>query len=327
MANSNAWLAMAVQGRRQHGGNDGYTDEPESYYEWDDTVPNHGSVSEGDAIVLWNKTELLGASLISGIDISVARKSIHKCPLCGRAGFKARATLSPRYKCYKCKGVFENPVTSDRRVTRYRSHHEAAWVDLRDALSAAELRSLCVKPRSQLSLRPLQWNDFVDSLATSASVDRQALGLLEDVKRSIACGHKVAMVRVRIGQAAFREDLLTQFGNECAFSGPCPPAALEACHLYSYARHGLHHSDGGLLLRSDLHTLFDLGLIAIEPTTRRISVDKSLRSYSGYWNLDGVAPKVNLSPGHLHWIAEHWALHRGSAAGAARPGLGAEAGR
>lgn len=72
-------------------------------------------------------------------------------------------------------------------------------------------------------------------------------------------------MRVRVGQAEFRLRLLARYGNVCAFSGPSPTAALEAAHLYSYAAEGRHHDDGGFLLRRDLHRLFDLGLLAVEP--------------------------------------------------------------
>lgn len=42
-AATGAWLCLAVSGRRQHGGNDGYDDNPSSHYSWDSTVPNHAA--------------------------------------------------------------------------------------------------------------------------------------------------------------------------------------------------------------------------------------------------------------------------------------------
>src|SRR5688572_20810641 len=100
MSDRRAWLALAVGDGRQHGGNDGYDDDPAVYYSWDDRVPNHSGPSEGDAIVLWNKRHLLGASIIDAIELGVAKKTLYTCPLCGRAGIKERKTLRPAFKCF-----------------------------------------------------------------------------------------------------------------------------------------------------------------------------------------------------------------------------------
>lgn len=54
----------------------------------------------------------------------------------------------------------------------------------------------------------------------------------------IGGGHTVRQVSVRIGQPAFRAELVRKYGSVCAFSGPAPSEALEACHLYSYAEIG-----------------------------------------------------------------------------------------
>ena len=84
-----AWLALAVAGKRQHGGNDGYDDDPGVYYSWDDTVSNSSKVAVGDIIVLWDKVALLGVSVIEDIAIGTATKLIHKCPFCHRSGINS----------------------------------------------------------------------------------------------------------------------------------------------------------------------------------------------------------------------------------------------
>lgn len=159
-----AWLLLAVGDDRQHGGNEGYSDDPPTRYEWDSTVPNHAALLPGDKIALWNKRELLGASVIEQITHGQATKTLFSCRYCGKASIKARKQLSPLYKCYSCKRVFDQPRTRDVEVVTYRSNHVARWVDLSGALAGAELRSLCVRPRSQLSLRPFRWDAFVARL-------------------------------------------------------------------------------------------------------------------------------------------------------------------
>jgi hypothetical protein len=81
--------------------------------------------------------------------------------------------------------------------------------------------------------------------------------------------------------------LLDAFGSVCAFTGPAPAPALEACHLYSYSAVGEHHTHGGLLLRRDVHRLFDLGYLAVNPYTLAIDVADALRTFPIYTSLDG----------------------------------------
>ena len=153
-APARAWLLMAVpEGGRQHGGNDGYSDEPDAYYSWDSTVPNHGSLCVGDPIALWDKVRLLGMSTIEKITSGSEEKPLHRCRKCGLAGIKPRKTKSPRYKCYKCKSEFDIAKSKIELVKTYKSRHDAGWIRLEDVLSGSELRNLCVAPKSQLSLR------------------------------------------------------------------------------------------------------------------------------------------------------------------------------
>ena len=56
-----AWLMIAAGEDRQHGGNQGYDDDPERHYSWDNTVANHRKPRNGHIIVLWDKRNLIGA--------------------------------------------------------------------------------------------------------------------------------------------------------------------------------------------------------------------------------------------------------------------------
>lgn len=108
-------------------------------------------------------------------------------------------------------------------------------------------------------------------------------------------------------------------GCVCAISGAAPAAALEACHLYSYASIGQHHDHGGLLLRRDIHRLFDFGQLAINPSTMTIDVSPPLHAYPGYAELAGQPLRVSLTAGHRRWLTEHWRQHRCTKGQAAAP--------
>lgn len=70
-------------------------------------------------------------------------------------------------------------------------------------------------------------------------------------------------IAIRQGQPRFRADLLEAYGRRCAITNCDVTEALEAAHILSYLNDQRNHVSNGLLLRADVHTLFDLGLIAI----------------------------------------------------------------
>ena len=74
----------------------------------------------------------------------------------------------------------------------------------------------------------------------------------------------------RRGQRDFRTKLLEAYQGKCAISSCDAAEALEACNILKYAETGNNQLSNGLLLRADLHTLFDLGLIAIDPETKKV---------------------------------------------------------
>lgn len=310
-----AWLLLAVGENRAFGSNDGYDDEPEVHYKWDDTVPNHGRISVGDAVVLWDKKTSIGASVIESIATATRTKPVYSCPVCGKAHIKARQTKRPRYKCFKCQSDFDQPITKVKEVLEYTSTHSGAWVDLSGLLPGARLRILCESPKSQLSLRPLKWEPFRSAVAEAGGPE--LLTVVEASWRTIIGGHKTANVRVRLGQAAFRRELLGRTGAVCAFTGRAPAAVLEAAHLYSYAKAGEHRQHGGLLMRRDLHRLFDLGLIAVDPETLTINLTSSLTNYPAYRELSGRPLAVKVTRDQTGWLREHWNEHRASAKHAA----------
>lgn len=116
-----------------------------------------------------------------------------------------------------------------------------------------------------------------------------------------------AIVRRR-GQPAFRKALLGAYGGRCAMTGCDVVDALEAAHIQPYS--GLKSNDvrNGLLLRADVHTLFDLYLIAINPGSLRIAVAPALQ-HSTYVELDGRQLSTPM-PSELSACQESLTWHR-----------------
>jgi len=92
--------------------------------------------------------------------------------------------------------------------------------------------------------------------------------------------------RVRRGQPKFRENLLKAYGFTCAISGHGPKEVLEAVHIAPHAKTGINELDNGLLMRCDLHSLFDAGLLRINPDLLCVAIDRSLKN-TPYWAFHG----------------------------------------
>ena len=90
--------------------------------------------------------------------------------------------------------------------------------------------------------------------------------------------------------------------------------ALEAAHIHRYSRGGDHSLSNGLLLRSDLHKLFDLGYLTIAPNTLKIKVSRKIREEfengRDYYRLDDQPlrqPKNPLAFPSIEKLKYHYA--------------------
>ncbi|MGB7540167.1 MAG: HNH endonuclease [Anaerolineales bacterium] len=72
----------------------------------------------------------------------------------------------------------------------------------------------------------------------------------------------------RLGQGIFRVVIIDAYGRRCAVTGEKVLPVLDAAHIKPYSKDGTHKPDNGILIRSDLHTLFDLGYVTITPQYR-----------------------------------------------------------
>jgi putative restriction endonuclease len=73
------------------------------------------------------------------------------------------------------------------------------------------------------------------------------------------------LVRQRLGQGAFRILVTDTYQRRCAVTQEKALPALEAAHIRPVTQEGKHRLDNGLLLRSDVHKLFDAGYVTITP--------------------------------------------------------------
>jgi putative restriction endonuclease len=84
------------------------------------------------------------------------------------------------------------------------------------------------------------------------------------------------LTRARLGQGSFRVLVTDAYQRRCAVSGERTLPVLEAAHIQPYADKGPHLTSNGLLLRADLHKLFDDGYITVTED-QRVLVSRSIR--------------------------------------------------
>lgn len=70
--------------------------------------------------------------------------------------------------------------------------------------------------------------------------------------------------------------VIDAYQRRCAVTGERTLPVLEAAHIRPYASQGPHQVHNGILLRSDLHKLFDVGYITVTPDCR-LEVSTRLR--------------------------------------------------
>lgn len=130
--------------------------------------------------------------------------------------------------------------------------------------------------------------------------------VLGEVDPPQAPEHETVRRLSRREQAQFRADLKRVYGPRCAISGCEVEAVLDACHILSHAAGGPTKASNGLLLRRDLHRLFDLGLIAVDPEERLWRFHEDLAEHYRDLCNDRNGPDFELGDTRLDRLATHW---------------------
>jgi putative restriction endonuclease len=84
------------------------------------------------------------------------------------------------------------------------------------------------------------------------------------------------LIRPRLGQGAFRLVVTDLYSRRCAITKERTLPALEAAHIRPYADGGEHAPTNGILMRRDVHSLFDQGYVTITPD-HRFEVSRRIR--------------------------------------------------
>jgi len=205
-------------------------------------------------------------------------------------GFFAHASLLPATLAWEAFGDKNGAATWDQmrnRIERYRKHKLAPHEDPRigciilvQPFFFDEIDWIPVpvdfKPQTQQGKRydaregegQRLWeriSSLLRTLQPQAVAEPQANMFGEPI-----------LVRPRLGQGSFRVLVTDIYRRRCAITGERALPVLDAAHIRPVAEGGQHRIDNGLLLRSDVHRLFDWGYISITPRNR-VLVSRKLK--------------------------------------------------
>jgi len=160
------------------------------------------------------------------------------------------------------------------RIVRYR--REAADSRSEFRIGCRILTQPFFLPRPQWFPVPESWSPNIVAFKTYGTDEPEGLALWEAMQvylsgdasiRSLAderarYGEPV-LIKPRLGQGAFRVLVTDIYHQRCAVTGERTLPALEAAHIRPFAEGGLHEASNGLLLRRDIHSLFDSGYVTV----------------------------------------------------------------
>jgi putative restriction endonuclease len=173
---------------------------------------------------------------------------------------------------------------------------------------------------------PASWAPNIVSFKTYTTGDADGLALWDAVNERLkqpafggmadlqARYGEPQLIRPRLGQGAFRVLVTDMYNRRCAITQERTLPALEAAHIRPYGDGGEHDPRNGLLLRRDIHSLFDAGYVTVTPdlhfeVSRRIK--EEFENGRHYYELHGKpisTPEDALrrpDPEALRWHNEH----------------------
>jgi hypothetical protein len=147
-----AWLVKSYGDERSYGGNDGYPEEPSTYYHYDNFVPCHRQVAKGHVLVLLGRDRLLGLARIEQIDSQPGKKIWRRCPTCGTADLSSRRRRRPLFRCDNGH-EFDEPHEEEVACTRYTAHYPTTFIAAQSNIPWERLRAACTRYNRQNAIQ------------------------------------------------------------------------------------------------------------------------------------------------------------------------------
>lgn len=172
---------------------------------------------------------------------------------------------------------------------------------------------------------PTSWSPNIVTFKTYSTADAEGSALWEAVQErasrsappataaDVARFGTPTLIRPRLGQATFRIVVTDAYSRRCAITRERTLPALEAAHIRPYSQGGSHDPKNGILLRRDIHALFDAGYVTITPSNKfEVSrkIKEEFENGKHYYALHGqeleppTRPDAQPDPEALRWHNE-----------------------
>jgi putative restriction endonuclease len=193
-----------------------------------------------------------------------------------------------------------------RAPTGWREDPVVGCLFVRDVRFFAEHTAMAAPPQFARNIVQGKSYDLADPAAATYFADLLWLTLGAEIEldfsqpwhRSGPVFGDPRLAPYRLGQDSFKAVVLDAYHRRCAVTGTHIPPVLQAAHIRPVTAGGEHRLDNGLLLRSDIHTLFDRGYLGIDPKFR-LHVSSRLRAdFSNGEDLYAKAGQVIELPRH-----------------------------
>jgi putative restriction endonuclease len=268
------WIAITTQNRATaaYHSSIGYT--------FSELTPHHRHIAVNDIFFLRDKDTLVAIAKVQRVEAHPIDKHVQRCPVCGESQLGFRVSRATGYRCLNGHS-FTDPVMAVQAGTEYRAHFGLDFVDVSAPIEASDLRPFELTNSRQLTIRPCNVAGLMRYVARR---DRHAADVLKTwlAERSLTLAdddadvtdaadvldereHRHYGIRLRRGRKVLRSELIRRYGLRCMISGCEVGALLEAACIPPHSAPKFNNPTNALLLRSDLHTLFDLNLIAVDP--------------------------------------------------------------
>jgi putative restriction endonuclease len=292
-------------------------------YTYESHARSQRQIESGDIFFLRNQSHLCAIARVEHVAVEQQEKAATCCPVCGIAKMEFRKKRPIPYRCFHGH-QFLTPSKTTRAVAVFTIGFAADYIRVHACIEAAELRPFELTNGGQLKLRPSEHTGIVRYVARRDHTVAAQLKIwlkdrsiaLDDGDADVAAGAALLIVdeqerpfqaiRVRRGETHFRDKLINRYGPHCMVSGCSILALLEACHVSRYHGPSDNHPANGLLLRSDLHTLFDLDLIGFNPEGFQMAIHPRLLG-SEYEKLAGTRLSIATNKGpDMRAVRSRW---------------------
>lgn len=284
-----------------------------------------------DEVNFWKPSATRGFGAAPGTPFFFKLKS----PYNAIAGFGqvARFDRLPELLAWDCFGEANGAGSyagMRRQIQRIRDRNKIQDAGGVPQIGCILLRHAVFFPREQWIRQPADWpaRNLIDKIYDLSHGEGQRiwraclenaieLGVSPDLADGEADGPRfgtLQLVAPRLGQGTFRVAVTEAYDRACAVTREHSLPALDAAHIKPFVERGPHEIPNGLLLRADLHRLFDKGYLTVTPD-RRIEVSPRLRTeYENghtYYPHHGrritlpADPLMHPNPNFLRWHNEN----------------------